>query len=217
MALLPSSGHLPPAPARPGPRRLGGRAILATAPPRPKAGGKKANRQVLEDFPRHDPRIRKAKQILHIKTTTLWCNIKDYLLKRLWIFRWEVFPYTDAPSSDSRSLQPAVRGVLSHCCCSQKRSFSSESGGFPVPLCWAAGPCVLAAAAPTRHAWGSRGTVTSKSLPLFTERGPRGDRKSIHKSYPMPLSQCGITRLFPPAPPAPLLRVTLGKPGGIRD
>lgn len=62
-ALLPSSGHLPPA------LREG---VPGHSPSETKGEGKKANRQLLEDFPQHDPRIKKkAKQILHIKATTL--------------------------------------------------------------------------------------------------------------------------------------------------
>lgn len=132
MALLPSSGHLPPAPARPGLWPALREGVPCCGSSETKGGGKKANRQVLEDFPQHDPTIKKAKQILHIKTTTLQCNIKDYLLKRLWLLRWEVFPSTDAPSSDGRSLQLAIRGVLSRSCCSQKCLLSSKSRSLPV-------------------------------------------------------------------------------------
>lgn len=110
MALLPSSGHLPLASAC-----LGLWSALREGFPlhgssKTKGWGKKANRQVLEDFPQHSPRIKKAKHILPIKTTTLQCNIKDYLLKRLWMLRWEVFPSTDAPSMKQRQ-KPATSSL----------------------------------------------------------------------------------------------------------
>lgn len=139
-----------------------------------KGWGKKANRQVLEDFPQHDPRIKKAKQILHIKTTTLQCNIKDYLLKRLWMLHWEVFPSTDAPSSNSRSLQTSsswrfITSLLQPKIIPKAEVCQRHRDGQLVPACqrW------VLHCSKTPYP----GTVTSKSPPfqLFTEQGPGGD------------------------------------------
>lgn len=172
------------------------RPALREGVPRPgssetKGWGKKANRQVLEDFPQHDPRIKKAKQILHIKTTTLQCNIKDYLLKRLWMLRWEVFPSTDAPSSNGRSLQPAVRGVLSRRCCSQKsfrkQRFASAVAMGSRSLCAGSG-CFTA----PKHRGQGPSPASHRPSSYLQSEGQEGTWQSTHKSYRVPLSQRGV-------------------------
>lgn len=187
MALLPSSGHLPPAPAHPGLRPAPWEGFPLHGSSKTKGWGKKANRQVLEDFAQHDPRIKKAKHILHIKTTTLQCNIKDYLLKRLWMLRWEVFPSTDAPSMKQRQ-KPATSSSWCFIMLflEPKRSLSSKSGslqhcryGRLVSACWLRMLCCSEMACPGQP-WDHHHQVTSLVV-IYGNRAKRGPgRASIN-------------------------------------
>lgn len=81
MALLPSSGHLPPAPAGPGLRRLCGRAFLATAPPRPKARGKKPTGNFWRTFHSTIQELRKLNRFYILRLQPFSATLKTIYLR----------------------------------------------------------------------------------------------------------------------------------------
>lgn len=135
------------------------------------------------------------------------------------MLRWEVFPSTDAPSSDGRSLQPAVQCFMASLLLQPKMLVILPKWRFASAVVmgsWSLGDgcgCFLLQNHVLRVP-----VDCHQQVAAFMVINRVGDLEKHPQILPCAIFPTWRCPTFPSSPPpASLLWMTLGKAGGIRD